>query len=102
MTVTRPTSTEDILSGEGRADFEDIVTRIADASAIIDREREIPQELIDAMVEQGLFRLLVPRSVGGGEIDYLDYLSMGRTSPGRMAAPRGASTRTTSWARWPR
>ena len=76
MTVTRPTGTEDSLSGEGRAGFEAIVARIAGASTTIDRDREIPQELVDAMVEQGLFRLLVPRSVGGGEVDYLDYLSM--------------------------
>ena len=74
MTVTRPTSTE---SGRaGSADFEAILSRIADASETIDRERQMPEDLIDAMVEQGLFRLLVPRSVGGGEIDFLDYLAM--------------------------
>ncbi len=74
MTVTRPTSTE---SGRaGSADFQAILSRIADASETIDRERQMPEDLIDAMVEQGLFRLLVPRSVGGGEIDFLDYLAM--------------------------
>ena len=74
MTVTRPTSTE---SGRaGSADFQAILSRIADASETIDRERQMPEDLIDAMVEQGLFRLLVPRSVGGGETDFLDYLAM--------------------------
>ena len=30
------------------------------------------------MIDEGLFRLLVPRSLGGGEVDYLDYLAMVR------------------------
>ena len=76
MTVTRPTSTENGRAGVGDADFQAILSRIADASGAIDRERQIPPALIDAMVDQGLFRLLVPRSVGGGETDFLDYLAL--------------------------
>ena len=58
------------------AEFRAILSRIADAGESIERERQIPQDVIDAMVDQGLFRLLVPRSVGGLEIDYLDYLAI--------------------------
>ena len=76
MTVTKPTSTESGGAGEGAANLQAILSRIADASETIDRERQIPPDLIDAMVDQGLFRLLVPRSVGGGEIDFLDYLAL--------------------------
>ncbi len=76
MTVTKPTSTESGGAGEGAANLQAILSRIADASETIDRERQIPPDLIDAMVDQGLFRLLVPRSVGGGEIDFVDYLAL--------------------------
>ncbi len=58
------------------AGFQAVLARIADAGDAIERERQIPQDVIDAMVDQGLFRLLVPRSVGGLEIDYLDYLAI--------------------------
>ena len=56
--------------------FKGIVSRIRALSQRINDERRIPQELIDDMAAQGLFRLLVPASVGGEEIDYLEYLSM--------------------------
>ena len=58
------------------ADFQTVLARIADAGDAIERERQIPQDVIDAMVDLGLFRLLVPRSVGGLEVDYLDYLAI--------------------------
>ena len=58
------------------AEFQAVLSRIADAGDTIERERQIPQDVIDAMVDQRLFRLLVPRSVGGLEIDYLDYLAV--------------------------
>ena len=54
----------------------DVVTRGSDASQRINEDRQIPRELIDSMASQGLFRLLVPRSVGGEEIDLLDYLAV--------------------------
>ena len=47
----------------------DVVTRVSDASQRINEDRQIPHDLIDSMASQGLFRLLVPRSVGGEEID---------------------------------
>ena len=58
--------------------FEGIVARIAEASDAIEAERRIPAGLAADMIDAGLFRLLVPRSLGGGEADYLDYLAMVR------------------------
>ena len=58
------------------AAFRDILRRIAEASDAIDREREIPRDIIDDMAAQGLFRLIVPQSVGGCEIDFPEYLAM--------------------------
>jgi alkylation response protein AidB-like acyl-CoA dehydrogenase len=57
-------------------DTANIVSRVASASQIINEGRQIPQELIDSMASAGLFRLLVPRSVGGEEIDLIDYLNV--------------------------
>ena len=57
-------------------DVADVVARVADASQSINEDREIPRELIDSMASRGLFRLLVPRSVGGEEIGLLDYLAI--------------------------
>ena len=76
MTVTRSSDATHGQTGKADADFQAILARIADAADAIERERRVPQPLIDAMVDRGLFRLLVPRSVGGGEVDFLDYLSM--------------------------
>ena len=70
MTITESTPAVE------SAGFQAVLARIADAGDAIERERQIPQDVIDAMVDMGLFRLLVPRSVGGIEIDYLDYLAI--------------------------
>ena len=57
-------------------DVADVVASVADASQSINDDRQIPRRLIDSMASQGLFRLLVPRSVGGEEIGLLDYLAI--------------------------
>ncbi len=57
-------------------DVTNVVARVADASESINKDRQIPRELVDSMAAQGLFRLLVPRSVGGEEIDLPDYLAI--------------------------
>ncbi len=51
-----------------------LASRVAAAADRIDSGREIPPEIAGEIADRGLFRLLVPRSLGGGEIDFLDYL----------------------------
>ncbi|HUJ76912.1 MAG TPA: acyl-CoA dehydrogenase family protein [bacterium] len=51
-----------------------LLPQIAAAAPQIERERRIPEPLLTAMLEAGLFRLLVPRSLNGGEVDPLTFL----------------------------
>src|SRR5205823_13676404 len=39
----------------------------------IERRREVTPEVVDAMIERGIFKMLLPRSIGGAELDPLTY-----------------------------
>src|SRR3989442_1939642 len=47
--------------------------RVAGAADQIDRERRIPEPLVDALHDAGFFRLLLPRSFDGGELDPVTF-----------------------------
>ncbi len=51
-----------------------LATRVAAEADRIEREREIPPEIAHEIADKGLFRLLVPRSLGGAELDYPEFL----------------------------
>ena len=53
-----------------------LAPRILAAADSIDENRELPADLADEMKAQGLFRLLVPRSVGGDEMRWPDFLEV--------------------------
>jgi alkylation response protein AidB-like acyl-CoA dehydrogenase len=61
------TATELIASARALA------PRIAAEGDAIERERRLPQALVDLMVEAGLFRMLVPASLGGPETDLCTF-----------------------------
>ena len=44
----------------------------------IDSERELPDSLAQRLKDQGFFRLLVPRSLGGEEMEFPEYLDVVR------------------------
>jgi alkylation response protein AidB-like acyl-CoA dehydrogenase len=44
------------------------------AAPRIDAARELPPDVLDAMHAAGMFRLLVPRSIGGAELDPATYI----------------------------
>ena len=46
----------------------DFVPELAAAAPEIERQRELPESVVAAMVERGFFRMLLPRSVGGAEL----------------------------------
>ena len=47
---------------------------LAAAAPRIDAANELPPDVLDAMHADGMFRLLVPRSVGGAELDPATYI----------------------------
>ena len=51
-----------------------LAASVAEAADRIDRDREIPSELAGEIADEGFFQLLVPRSLGGTEMDFLDFL----------------------------
>lgn len=54
-----------------------------DAAAVqIDRDRRIPQSIVDALHGAGLFRLLLPRSLNGAEIDPVTFVEVMETIGG--------------------
>ena len=50
-----------------------LAPRIAQAARRIERERQLPSDLLAALHDAMLFRMLLPRSVGGGEVDPPTY-----------------------------
>ena len=53
---------------------EELASWVASESDRIDQEREIPAALFRAIADKKFFRLLVPRSLDGEEMDWLEYL----------------------------
>src|SRR5207248_2779960 len=49
---------------------------LAAASDETERGREVTPEIVDAMIERGIFRMLLPRSIGGAELDPLTYTAV--------------------------
>ncbi|MBW8840551.1 MAG: acyl-CoA dehydrogenase family protein [Sphingomonadales bacterium] len=49
---------------------------IAAQASAIEEQRRLPAQLAAALAEQGLFRMLVPRALGGGELTPLDMLDV--------------------------
>jgi len=52
----------------------EIAPALAAACEEIDRRRELPEAIVEALIERGLFRLLLPRSLGGAELLPAQYV----------------------------
>src|SRR5215468_2493160 len=42
----------------------------------IERRRELPEAIVEALIERGLFRLLLPRALGGAELHPAAYVAV--------------------------
>jgi alkylation response protein AidB-like acyl-CoA dehydrogenase len=67
-------------SGDGAVDYIEraraLAPRIEAAAPQADRDRRLPDELMAALHEAGLFRLLLPRAYGGAEVDPMTFLGV--------------------------
>ena len=64
MTAKDQTTTADDHIARARA----LAPQIAAAAAQIEEARKLPTDLVAALHEAGLFRMLIPRSIGGAEL----------------------------------
>ena len=51
-----------------------LAERVASQADQIDDERQIPAELAGEIADKGFFRLLMPRSLGGAQLDHPDFI----------------------------
>jgi alkylation response protein AidB-like acyl-CoA dehydrogenase len=63
-----------------------LVPLIAEAAERIERERQIPEDVLTAMHEARLFRLLIPRSCDGEEVEPVTFFHVMETIAGADAS----------------
>lgn len=52
----------------------ELAGKVAATADRIDGDRQLPSELAGEMADRGFFRLLLPRSLGGAQLDHPDFL----------------------------
>lgn len=50
-----------------------LAPHIAGVADRIERERRLPPDLVEALADAGLFKMLAPRAYGGGEVDLVTF-----------------------------
>jgi alkylation response protein AidB-like acyl-CoA dehydrogenase len=66
--------TADASATDYLARVEEIAPALAAAAPEIDQQRELPETIVAALIERGLFRLLLPRSLDGAELLPAQYI----------------------------
>src|SRR5713101_6334387 len=62
---------EDLLAA-----VQTLAPRLRAASEEIEAARSLPEEIVQAMADAGLYRMYLPQSLGGGELDPLTYFDV--------------------------
>jgi len=52
----------------------ELAEKVVDYADQIDRDRQLPLELSNEFADKGFFRLLLPKSLGGAQLDHPDFL----------------------------
>ena len=52
----------------------ELAGKVAATADRIDGDRQLPSELAEELADRGFFRLLLPRSLGGAQLDHPDFL----------------------------
>src|SRR3954454_3096557 len=56
-----------------------LAPQVAAAGDEIERTRRLPPAVVEALADAGIFRMLVPRLVGGGEVDLATFAQVTQT-----------------------
>src|SRR2546422_62070 len=62
---------EDLL-----ASVRSLAPRLAAVSGEIEATRSLPEPIVQAMADAGFYRMFLPRSLGGGEVEPLTYFDV--------------------------
>lgn len=54
----------------------ELAARVAENADRMDVDRQFPADLAEELADKGFFRLLLPRSLGGAELDHPDFLKI--------------------------
>ena len=73
----------------------DLVPAVAAAAEQIERERRLPAPLVTALHDDGFFRLLLPRALGGAELDPATFVQITETIAGADASTAWVVCQTT-------
>jgi alkylation response protein AidB-like acyl-CoA dehydrogenase len=68
-----------MAGNEGRSPLDaarELAPKIRSCAEEIEAERELPRKLFEALADAGLFRLALPRSLGGAELDLPTYIQV--------------------------
>ena len=60
------------------AEARDLASIVVPAAHRIDRERRIPEDVVRPIIDAGHFRLLLPKTLGGAQLDHPDFLKIVR------------------------
>ncbi len=75
-----PTTSLDLRRADAPIDYleraREIAPMLAAASDEIEESRQLPERVVEALIERGFFRMLLPRSLGGAELDPLTYVQV--------------------------
>jgi alkylation response protein AidB-like acyl-CoA dehydrogenase len=54
----------------------ELVPMLLAAGDECEKHRQVPEHIVAAMIERGIFKMLLPKSIGGGELDPLTYTAV--------------------------
>ena len=54
----------------------ELVPMLKEAGDEIEKNRQTSEHVVAAMIERGIFKMLLPKSIGGGELDPLTYTAV--------------------------
>jgi len=76
-----------------------LLPHIAASAEETERQRRLPEPLVTELIDAGLFRLLLPRALGGAEIDPVTFVEIMQAVASAAPTARRAGARTAPWKR---